>query len=177
VIAGRAVAIDERRWTYEQIAKQTEREDNLNQTRLNSCIVVNLALLAAVATQINLSDFGLKNLVIILGCSAAGYLITDGIRGSIADGDTQLEYLRTRFFKLRDRDRSIDPEGKLEPLVRPFMSDEDSDREYVPRPWTSITLVFMRMWVAIAIVALLLFLISLALREGTIWQRLTSMLS
>ena len=168
------MADDHMRWTYEQIARQIEREDNLYQARIGSCIVVNLALLAAVATQISLSDFGLKNLVIILGCSAAGCLITRGIRGAIADGDTQLEYLRKRFFKLRDRDRSIDPEGKIEPLVRPFMSDENSDREYVPRPWTSITLVFMRMWIAIAVLALLLFLISLALREGTIWQRLTS---
>jgi hypothetical protein len=167
------VADDEKRWTYEQIAKQIEREDNLYQTRLSSSIVVNLALLAAAATQINLPGLDLKNLVVILGCSAAGYVITDGIRSAIADGDFQLKYLRDCFFDLRKR--FPDPEGEHGPLVRPFMSDEGPVPTHVAYSWTSVTLVFKRIWMAIAILAPLVFLVShTSLRESPIWQTLTS---
>ena len=163
------MTIDERRWTYEQVAKQIEREDNMYHARLNSCVVVNLALLAAVATQINFPGLGLKNLIIIFGCSAAGYVITRGIRSAIADGDIQLEYLRGFFT-----DMGSEPYR----LVRPFMSEDGPGPEEVAKPstsitrlfkriwpgrkspaysWTSIALVFQGMWVAIPVLALLVF--------------------
>ena len=135
------MTIDERRWTYEQVAKQIEREDNLYHARLSACIVVNLALLAAVATQINLPGLGLKNLIIILGCSAAGYVITRGIRSVIADGDIQLDYLRQFFWQL---DGKWELDGKPYPLVRPFMSEDRPGDKEVAQPWTSITRVFKR---------------------------------
>jgi hypothetical protein len=135
------VTIDERRWTYEQVAKQIEREDNLHHARLSACIVVNLALLAAVATQINLPGLGLKNLVIILGCSAAGYVITRGIRSTIADGDIQLDYLRRFFWTL---DKKWESEDEPCSRVRPFMSEDRPAAKEVAKPWTSIIRLFKR---------------------------------
>ncbi|HEV2816917.1 MAG TPA: hypothetical protein VGW40_06830 [Allosphingosinicella sp.] len=135
--------------TYEQIARQIEREDTLYQTRLNACIVVNLALLAAVATQANLPDLGRKNLVIILACSAIGLAITTGIRTAIAKGSEQLGDLRDFFGKLEQEYPGRFP--------YPFFHGETSALQRFVQKWTPATLVFIMIWVALPILALSLF--------------------
>jgi len=135
--------------TYEQVARQIEREDNLYQARLNACILVNLALLTAVATQISLPRLGAGNLVIILGCAVLGYAITTGIRAAIADGSAQLNQLRG-FFGALDREHP----GRF---PRPFGVHAREGRRGVFHRWSSITLVFKLMWVAIPFLALLLY--------------------
>ena len=149
------------RWIYEQVAKQFEREDNLCQTRIGSCVVVNLALLAAVATQINLPHLDPKNLVIILGCSAAGSVITYGTWSALALGEEQLANLR-KFFGDMGFDPGLFPPPFL--IVADRLKDEapgnDGDRATRKRifyPWTPIILAFQVMWVAIPIFALLAF--------------------
>jgi hypothetical protein len=135
--------------TYEQIVRQIEREESLYQTRLNACIVVNLALLAAAATQANLPNLGLKNLVIIVACSAIGLVITTGIRLAVVNGSKQLGYLRD-FFDGLEREYP-------DRFPHPFWREERSGLKLVQQKWTPVTLVFTGIWVILLILALSLF--------------------
>jgi hypothetical protein len=122
--------------TYEYIARQIEREDHLYQTRMTTCVAVNLGLGAAVASQISSEPTPILY-ALIAGCCVIGYLITRGIRFAAKAGSSQNAYLRKCFGQLND----------TWPKRFPYPFYHEQEPVSVFAKFTAITAVFQAIWI------------------------------
>ena len=136
---------------YDAICRQIEREDGLYQLRINSCIVVNLALGAAASSQVIAGSITVKVYTILVGCCVIGSLITMGIFFSIRNGRRQQAYLRS---ELQELDTAWP--GRF---IRPYYFDRDWTPSLRLTRLTGIPLLFQLTWIiAFALISLIFFL-------------------
>ena len=121
---------------YGDIVDQVAKIDKLYNTRLNLCIVVNLALAGAWATLVRLDSLVLLDILLVLLCGLGGSLLNYILNFYMNNNKLHHEHLKKEFSRLT-ADR----------FLYPFYLDERKALKLAPAGWSRVPFMALLFWV------------------------------
>lgn len=128
------------RETYEDIVDQVAKIDKLYNTRLNLCIIVNLALAGAWAALFRQAAAGPQDFILIIACSLGGLLLNYILNFYMNNNKLRHDRLKKEFAKLTA--------GQF---LDPFYLDEGRALKLAPPGWSRVPFVALLFWASVGL--------------------------